>query len=173
MQQRKDAIMHGRKSRYPSADPFLLWSTLAFKTGEMLMASAQVISHRTGRIALAGANPGARDRREFTRMGQEKIEAATESAVAIALRTMTLNQQLGILAFTQFAGIASRMMALAAGGTPSRSGKRQSDFVHATLANSSATAFRLSDSIAHLVHHGLKPIHSRATGNARRLLKSG
>ncbi len=34
--------------------PFMLWSDLATKTREMVLASAQVIGHRTGRMALAG-----------------------------------------------------------------------------------------------------------------------
>jgi hypothetical protein len=34
--------------------PFILWSDLATKTLEMMLASAQVIGHRTGRMALAG-----------------------------------------------------------------------------------------------------------------------
>jgi hypothetical protein len=34
--------------------PFILWSDLATKTLEMMLASAQVIGHRTGCMALAG-----------------------------------------------------------------------------------------------------------------------
>jgi hypothetical protein len=41
----------------------------------MMSASAQVIGHRTGRMALAGPAPNARDRREIALMGQQKIEA--------------------------------------------------------------------------------------------------
>ncbi|MDB5795853.1 MAG: hypothetical protein JWR25_2232, partial [Noviherbaspirillum sp.] len=37
--------------------PLLMWSSLAFKTTEMLLASAQVIGHRTARMANAGAIP--------------------------------------------------------------------------------------------------------------------
>jgi hypothetical protein len=36
-------------------NPFLMWSRLAWKTGEMAIASAQVIGHRTSRPALSGA----------------------------------------------------------------------------------------------------------------------
>jgi hypothetical protein len=35
--------------------PFMLWSDLATKTQEMVLGSAQVIGHRTGRMALAGS----------------------------------------------------------------------------------------------------------------------
>jgi hypothetical protein len=39
------------------------------------------------------------------------------------------------------------------------------------MTNSAATAPQIPGSIAHVAHHGLKPIHSRATGNAKRLLQ--
>src|SRR5450755_4652656 len=45
--------------------PFMLWGDLATKTLEMMLASAQVIGHRTGRMVLAGLAPNARDRHEF------------------------------------------------------------------------------------------------------------
>src|SRR5664279_4822825 len=69
---------------YLDLSPFILWGDLATKTVEMMLASAQVIGHRTGRMALAGPAPNARDRREFALMGQEKIEAGTQSAQAMA-----------------------------------------------------------------------------------------
>ena len=85
-----------KRSRTPSfTNPFLVWSRLAWKTGEMMLASAQVIHHRTGRMAAAGATPSARDRREFALMGQEKIEAGVESASAMAAQMMAMNPLLG------------------------------------------------------------------------------
>ena len=63
------------RTRHAFANPFLLWTDLAWKTGEMMMASAEVIGHRANRMAAAGPAPSLRDRREFTRMGQEKIAA--------------------------------------------------------------------------------------------------
>ena len=78
-----------------------MWSRLAWKTGEMAIASAQVIGHRTSRLALAGSVPSARDQREFALMGQEKGEAAMESAQAVGVRMLMLNQQFAALAFKQ------------------------------------------------------------------------
>ena len=103
---------------YSYLSPFMLWSDLATKTLEMMLASAQVIGHRTGRMALAGPVPNARDRREFALMGQEKIEAGAQSAQAMVAHIMTMSQN--------------------------------------------ATK---------LAHRGLKPIHAKATANARRLGK--
>jgi len=52
---------------------------------EIGVAAPQVIAHRLQRMALAGPLPGARDQREFTRMGQEKAEALAESLMAMGL----------------------------------------------------------------------------------------
>ncbi len=38
-------------------NPFLMWSRLAWKTGEMAIASPQVVGHRTSRLALADPVP--------------------------------------------------------------------------------------------------------------------
>ena len=124
--------MPRRTSRLPApALPLALWTDLALRTGEMLAASAQVISHRTGRMALAGPAPNARDRKEFTRMVAEKVAAANESAMAMSRHWMTTN--------------------LVLGASPAKNLSK--------LAHVSARAS----------HQGLKPFHSRATANAKRL----
>ena len=87
--------MKRSRTRNSFANPFLIWTDLALKTGEMMLASAQVIGHRTGRMAAAGPKPSARDRREFTLMGEEKIKAAAESAQAMTAQMMRMNPQLG------------------------------------------------------------------------------
>lgn len=141
------------------------------KTGEMLLASAQVINHRTNRIAMAGAIPNARDQKEFTLMGQEKLDAATESAQAIAARMVTMNTQLGALAFRQLLNSMSGLMGLVASPAVAMSAKGQAALLRDALQSSANVASHFSDSIARIAHHGLKPIHSRATSNAKRLLK--
>jgi hypothetical protein len=78
--------------------PFMLWSDLAMKSLEMMLASAQVIGHRTGRMALAAHAPTARDQREIVLMGQEKIEAGAQSAQAMTAHMMAMSQPWGALA---------------------------------------------------------------------------
>ena len=163
--------MPPRRTRLISANPFLIWTELALKTSEMLFASAQVISHRTSRMANADAIPNARDQKEFILMGQEKIEAAAESALAMAIRMASINQQLAMLTFKQMMSGASGMFALAISPTLALSGKHQAKLMRDAMASTSTTASNLSGSMARLAQHGLKPIHSRATGNARRLSK--
>jgi hypothetical protein len=150
--------------------PLSIWTELAFKTGEMMLASAQVIGHRTGRMAKAGPAPNARDRREFALMGHEKVEAARESSQAIATRLLNMNQRLSSRALGQLLASANAMMALAASRTAGQSAARQARLVH-VIAQSATTLSQLSNSAAGVAHHGLKPIHSRAVKNAKRLGK--
>ena len=150
--------------------PFMLWSDLAAKTLEMMVASAQVIGHRTGRMARAGPSPSARDRREFALMGQEKIEAAAQSAQAMAAHMMAMGQPWGALAFRHCLRNSAALMSLASSRTPSQLIARQAALARA-LGQSAISMAEMSKSATTLAHRGLKPIHARATANARRLGK--
>ena len=103
-------------------------------------------------------------------MGQEKIDAATESASAIAAHLMTMTLRLGARMFRHMVTGTAALMSMAG----SRS-LRESITRHAKLAQvvsrSAISASRLSHSTARLARRGLKPIHARATANARRLGK--
>lgn len=155
--------------RFATFNPFQSWAALALRTGEMLLASAQVIGHRSARIAAAGAMPDARDRREFTLMGQEKIDAVAESALAVGMRMMGLNQQVGTMVLKQMIKGSGGAFSLAL--RPALSGRRQAELLRAAMLNATAFASTLGTSAAQLALHGLQPIHARATGNARRLRK--
>jgi hypothetical protein len=56
---------------------------LARQATELAIAVPQVMAHRLTRMALAGAQPNARDRREFHGMAQEKMVAMWESWFAM------------------------------------------------------------------------------------------
>lgn len=150
-------------------NPFLMWSRLAWKTGEMAIASAQVIGHRSSRLALAGSVPSVRDQREFALMGQEKGEAAMESAQAAGVRMLMLNQQFAALAFKQMLSASAALMSIAASRTAAESVARQSKLVRDTMAGSVVAASKLSGSTAQLARRALKPVHTRVSGNVRRL----
>ena len=154
-----------------SAHPLLMWSELTFKAGELMLASAQVIGHRTNRMVLAGPALNTRDQREFTLMGQEKIVAAAESAQAMALSVISLNQQIGALAFKQMLTGATAMMALASSRTTGQAVSRQARLVRDAMGNSAVATSQLTISAGRLVDKGLRPIHSRAKRNAKRLVK--
>ena len=150
--------------------PFMVWSDLATKTLEMMLASAQVIGHRTSRMALAGAAPNARDRREIALMGQEKVEAGARSAQAMAAHMMTVSQPWGALAFRHIPRNSAAFMSLASSQTPSQLIARQAALARA-LGQSAVSMANVSKSATKLAHRGLKPIHAKATANAKRLGK--
>ncbi|MBC7488948.1 MAG: hypothetical protein H7240_01895, partial [Glaciimonas sp.] len=54
---------------------YIVWNDLAAKTTKRMTTSAQVIRHRSIRMALAGPLPNQRSQAEFSLMGKEKIEA--------------------------------------------------------------------------------------------------
>lgn len=152
----------------PFLNPWLSWFALTRKTAEMMVASAQVIHHRTGRMTAAGHNPSARDRREFALMRQEKIDATMESAQAMSSQVMATNARLGLRYFQLMSTSTAALMSLASSRTVSQSMAR-----HAKLVRTVSAAAPLSAAIAaagvKIAHRGLKPMHSRANANAKRL----
>ena len=152
--------------------PFALWSELAARTTEMLVASAQVIGHRTGRMAGAGATPSLRDRREFSKMGMEKAEAIGESAFAGGKQLSKTNVELGIrniqLALRRLRKAGADWMSLAGSRTIPQALARQAKLMH-TVSQSMQSASQLSHVTARVTERALMPIHSRATANAKRL----
>jgi hypothetical protein len=148
-----------------------MWSQLAWKAGEMAIASSQVIGHRTRRLALAGPTPNARDQREFALMGQEKGAAAVEAVQAAGLPMVALGQQMAMLAFKQMLSASTAFMSIAESRTATESGDHQSRLVRDTLNNSVAAASQLSGSAAKLAGSALKPVHTRVRRNAKRLGK--
>ena len=152
-------------------NPLLMWSRLAWQTGEMAAASSQVIGHRTRRLALAGPVPNARDQREFALMSQEKSAAALESVQAAGLPMLALGQQVAVFAFKQMFSTSMAMMSIATSRTAAESATRQSKLVSDTLTTSMAAASRLAKSTVKVARSALKPVHTRVSSNARRLGK--
>ncbi|RZL11936.1 MAG: hypothetical protein EOP40_00530 [Rubrivivax sp.] len=145
--------------------PWFAWSEILFKSAEMMMASGQVIGHRVERMGRAGATPSARDVKEFTLMGQEKLEAAAESAQAMSLFWWQAQQQAGAKAFEQMLGMGTAWWSMAGGGAGARSPLTWSK----AWGDPWKQAAQWSQSSTGLLNKGLQPIHSRATANARRL----
>ncbi|MEO6919771.1 MAG: polyhydroxyalkanoate granule-associated phasin [Collimonas sp.] len=147
------------------------WADLMFKAGEMMSASAQVIGHRTARMAMAGPAPSQRDRNEFNLMSQEKIEAITESAHAMAIRMMSMHQETARLAIQQMLNGTANLMSVASSNSLHQSGHRQSKLAHDTMLDSAEAVSQFNTSLANIAQTGLQPLHARATANAKRLKK--
>ena len=153
-----------------SVTPMLAWFKVAVTTGEMMMASAQVIQHRTQRMANAGIVPNARDRKEFVLMGQEKAEAFTQSAQQVGSRLLAMNLKMTALGFKQLWSTAGGVASLAMVPVSLASVTGHTELMRDSLAGSASLGSQWAHAFAQVAHHGLKPIHSRASGNVRRLL---
>lgn len=131
---------------------------LARQTQELAQAAPQVVAMRLGRMMTAGSVPSARDRREFHRMGAEKLAAFNESWQAMAVHSLAQQQQL----MTWWAGAWWQWVA---GGWMQP---------WTTLGQLSSGAGKQWEKAAlETATRGLAPVHRRATANARRLKRGG
>ncbi len=164
--------MEQEKTPSSCSDPLEVWTDLAVKAYEMMTASAEVIGYRVVRLAVAGPIPDASDQHEFALMGREKIEAAAESARAMAEYVMTLNRRLGSQAFSQMLTGSTAIVSLAASSSVSQSIERQGELVR-TMTQSVITASQqLPGSAGQLAQRAVSPIYSRTKANAERLGKN-
>jgi hypothetical protein len=154
-------------------NPLIAWTRLAWKTGELMMSSGEVIGRRMAGMALAGAAPGPREQREIALMSREKMEAAAESGYAMWWQLARVNQQVAALALKQMFAGAAGMMSLASSRTAAESLGRQAKLAGDAMAHSAVAASRLSGSAARLAQRGLTPVRARAARNAKRLRKRG
>ena len=105
-------------------------------------AVPQVMAYRIARMALAGSSPSARDRREFQRMGAEKVAAFYESWNAMLVETFRANARLARLFFPAWPG---------------------------SPPSSRAAAGHLQRATTGIFGKGVAPVRRRAVANARRL----
>jgi hypothetical protein len=126
-----------------------LWTQVAAQSTEMLVASAEVITRRTQRMASSGISPDATDRREMQRMLGEKVSASGESMLAMCVGGGRLYLDVCAHLFSMF-GPAS--------------GRPGSAFASANQA--------ASHSLARMAGDVLEPYRARATSNVKRLRKS-
>ena len=118
---------------------------LPVQFAELAVAVPQVIAHRSARLALAGPRPSPRDRREFSRMSNEKGLAFVEGGMALWWHGLLAQQRL-VLAMWQ----------AALAGTPA-TGASLLGALNAGLG---------------VLGHGMAPVHRRAVANSRRLRRT-
>jgi len=152
-------------------NPLMLWVDVALKTQEMLVSSGSVIQIRTERMARAGLTPSQQDLAEFQLMGHEKLAAASESGAAMANQLHTTQYALVNRALKHWLGSGVALFSLATSTTPSQAVTHAEAFNSATARSAEALS-QLSSASARIVQRGLKPIHAKATSNARRLARS-
>lgn len=160
--------MSARRRRSAAAQSAALataWSRLAWRTGEMLVASSEVIAARSAQMLAGGVAPDERHRAECTRMVTEKWEASVESGSAVAATAIEQAWR-GAGRFWQDAlRLQVEVAALATSTTPAQASAR--------WARTVATAVpMLNRSVLDAVERSdaaLGPLHRRTGANVRRL----
>ncbi len=162
--------MKSRSSAAVVANPFVLWGTLGLKAMQMQAAAAQVIAIRTTRMAIAGLNPSATDRRENTRMVTEKVDAFSRAGQALATGAMPLLAGMAGQAFRSSWDLFDAATRLAASRSLPQTMAQQRKLAN-TLMRSTAAAHHgaASTATAKLAHKALAPVHKKATANQKRL----
>lgn len=136
-------------------------------TSEMMVASAQVIGHRTERMSNAQLPLSARDAKEFTLMVQEKAEAGQEAALALAEQATRTATRMAMT-------VPAQMMALGPLAWGLASSQTLPQFIEAQMKLGQAlveplTGHDLAHAAVTASHAAVKPYHRRATANAKRL----
>lgn len=146
---------------------------IMMKTGEMALASTQTIFHRTAMMLNAGLSPTAAQHKEFRRMGSEKVDAAVASLQAMFGDWYSLNRHLTALVQVQQTqwNMLTALASFASIKTMADLGVAQRRYFNAAIQSGEAV-LRLWVISIPVANKGLKPIHSRASANAKRLMTS-
>ena len=139
---------------------FPVWWQPWMHMWEIAVAAPEVVAHRTARMVQSGPTRSSADRRELTRMTQEKFEAFGESASAMAAEIVKAN-------------LALWPSVLRGGRTwmpTARAGSRRSTSRSALAAG--ALPRIVSSAASRVLAKGLAPVHRRATANAKRLRRT-
>ena len=122
--------------------------SLVVKATELAFAVPHVVAHRVTRMALAGASPTARDRREFRRMGVEKMAAFSESWSQMTIQALRASYEVA-------ASFWRAWWAFWLSGKTSPLVRSQ-----------------LHDAAYGVLARGIGPVHRRAVANAKRLART-
>ncbi len=129
------------------------WET-ALRLGETMVAANSVIGSRTETMRAAARNPLAGDYAELSRMVIEKVDAFAHAGASL-MHDIHAAQTEALTAISR-AGAMART-----GTTP---GLRH-------FAELSASTARITEHMTGAPGRALRPVHARATANARRLRK--
>jgi len=136
----------------------------------MMLASAQVIAHRTARMHAAGPLPSPRDVAEFTLMGREKIEAGVDCAIAAARHDLSGTVISATLMWQRLLGVSADLAGLGMSRTPAHALAQHARLLRGIVACVEEQT-RLAQSTVSLAADVLTPVHRRTRANARRLGK--
>jgi hypothetical protein len=146
-------------------NPMLAWNELAWKTGVLMLTSAQVILQRNSNAALDVGYI------ETQLIGQEKIDAMLDSVQASGAQMIMMGHQLASMTYRQVLSTSSELIAPGSSKIATESMNRHSKLIRKTLNNSVIAGSRLSASVEKVARSRLQPVKKRFEKNVKRLVK--
>lgn len=137
--------------------------------GEMLRAASDVIAARLNIMAEGLANPMKADMREMSLMGTEKVEAMTASATAVAGNLGDLAARVSKSAMDEVAHARHAASRIAAATSPLAAAAAHHDYAVAWWGRAAGQMLTLNTELLKAQADALRPIHSAAVANAKRL----
>jgi hypothetical protein len=146
------------------SNPTLLWWHAGMKTWETMLVAPQVIAERTARMVAAGPLPAAADRRELVTMGTEKVIAFSEAWIGAAREIVSLQQEMLNTASRQWWSLMTAFNPLLR-GRAARVAQNPASMMTQMLSSGN----RVASALPRVAHGAVKPVHAKATSNAKRL----
>lgn len=143
----------------------------AAQQSELGVVSAKTIGYRTAMMAGALTDPGELTNPEFVRMGTEKVEAAAEAASAVATGFADLQKAWMALFLAPAQAVTAGLCGFGACRSPVEVFSAQQRLVETSVMASYDAGLHFADAAARLTGAGLRPIHRKASANARRLAR--
>jgi len=154
-----------RHTRRRKGGTVLGWWQPWMQMWKIAVAAPQVVAHRTARMAKSGPTRSTADRKELTRMTQEKFEAFGESGSAMAAEIVRANLALWSSVLRAGRTLLSGMWMPTARAGSARSASRSA------LA-AAAVPRIVSSAASRVLAKGLAPVHRCSTANAKRLRRT-
>ena len=143
--------------------------TTATHGGEMLSASSDVIAARMEIMARAMADPLRADVGELSLMGTEKLEALSASAASLTGNMGTLAARASKSALAEMDHARRAAVAVSAARTPAAAASAQFDYALGWWGRAASQMMAFNSGLLKTQAEALKPLHDKATANARRL----
>lgn len=141
----------------------------ALAGGEMLQAAGDVIAARLEIMAAGMADPRKADLKEMSLMSSEKVEALTASAASVTRNFGDLGGRLTKAAMAE-AGLASKAAsAMATAASPAAFASMQYNYAVGWWGRAAGQMLTLNTELLKAQAEALKPIHTTAVANAKRL----
>lgn len=140
---------------------------------ETMTAAGTVIGHRMVLGAQAATDPmNVAHHAEFSLMTSEKVAAFSDAGAAMLDEMQDLNRELIDFAARQAANATQALVDLATAETPAAIFEVQQRFMMDFWTRGSAHALKLATLGSGLSAQVLRPVHSAATANAKRLTRA-